>query len=288
MRLHLLHRTIFLYRTTARDSFNEARLQPIDGEGQRLLSFNLRTTPASEPMPFRDYFGNAAHRFAIAAPHSELIVEAVSEVQTEPGLGKNPLPQVPLRSPATEESFDQQVEFLQPSRYVPLDTELVRVAAQIVRPGHDVWGAALDICSFVHRSMVYRQQATGIETVATEALKLRAGVCQDFAHVALGLCRSAGIPARYVSGYFLDTERKPGEPEASHAWAEAWLPGLGWAPFDPTHNIRTDERYIRLAVGRDYADIRPIGGTYRGSATREMRVEVAVRAAEPIVKAGPD
>lgn len=279
MRLQLLHRTTFVYESEARDSFNEARLQPVDGDGQRLLSFRLRTDPEAPLQAFRDYFGNAAHRFAIAAPHAQLTVEARSELETDPALGQSAPPAFALRSAEAEEAFASQVEFVQPSRYVPLDAELERVTAQVLGGESDTWGAVRAVCGFVYRTLLYRQQTTNIETIASEALRLRAGVCQDFAHVALGLCRTAGIPARYVSGYFLDTERKPDQAEASHAWAEAWVPGAGWVSFDPTHDRRTDERYIRLAVGRDYGDIRPIAGTYRGSPTREMRVEVFVRQA---------
>jgi transglutaminase-like putative cysteine protease len=103
------------------------------------------------------------------------------------------------------------------------------------------------------------------------------GVCQDFAHVHLGLCRSLGIPARYVSGYFFNTTRRPREIEASHAWIEAYVPGFGWAAFDPTHDRPADDRYVKVAVGRDYADIRPINGTYRGAPTRSLKVDVKVR-----------
>jgi transglutaminase-like putative cysteine protease len=106
------------------------------------------------------------------------------------------------------------------------------------------------------------------------------GVCQDFAHVHLGLCRSLGIPARYVSGYFLNTTRRTDEIEASHAWIEAWIPDHGWVGFDPTHDRPADERYVRVAVGRDYADIRPLSGSYRGAPTRELIVDVRVRLAD--------
>jgi transglutaminase-like putative cysteine protease len=92
----------------------------------------------------------------------------------------------------------------------------------------------------------------------------------------LGLCRTAGIPARYVSGYFLNANRRPGEIEASHAWVEALVPGFGWAAFDPTHDRPVDERYVKVAAGRDYADVLPVSGTYRGAPTRELNVEVTV------------
>ena len=117
-------------------------------------------------------------------------------------------------------------------------------------------------------------------TRATDAIKLRAGVCQDFAHVALGMCRCSGIPARYVSGYFIKLNRQDNEEEASHAWIEAYVPGFGWAGYDPTHDRPSDERYIKAASGRDYADIRPVSGTYRGGKTRSLVVDVKVREAQ--------
>jgi transglutaminase-like putative cysteine protease len=129
----------------------------------------------------------------------------------------------------------------------------------------------------IYRTFAYKPKTTGVDTRATEALKLRTGVCQDFAHVHLGLCRSLGIPARYVSGYFFNDTRRPREIEASHAWIEAYIPTFGWAAFDPTHDRIADERYVKIAVGRDYADIRPVNGTYRGAPTRSLNVKVTVR-----------
>jgi transglutaminase-like putative cysteine protease len=112
------------------------------------------------------------------------------------------------------------------------------------------------------------------------------GVCQDFAHVMLGLCRQSGIPARYVSGYFFNNRRRPGEIEASHAWVEVMVPGFGWTAFDPTHDRVADERYVKVATGRDYADIRPVSGTYKGAPTRSLKVEVAVREARAAISTG--
>ena len=141
-------------------------------------------------------------------------------------------------------------------------------------------GRARRLCSHIFKTFAYRPRSTGVGTLATDALKLRTGVCQDFAHVALGLCRCSGIPARYVSGYFIQSKRHPDEEEASHAWVEVFIPGFGWAAFDPTHDRPADERYIKVAGGRDYADIRPVSGTYRGGKTRSLNVEVQVREAE--------
>ncbi len=164
---------------------------------------------------------------------------------------------------------------------MPLDVELWKEAQDALSGGRgDVWGDVRRICQHVFRTFAYKPRATGVGTRATDALKLRSGVCQDFAHVALGLCRCSGIPARYVSGYFIKSQRHPDEEEASHAWIEAFVPGYGWAAYDPTHDRPADERYVKVAAGRDYGDIRPVSGTYRGGKTRSLNVEVQVREAE--------
>ena len=282
MRLHLLHRTIFVYDGQARDSFNEARLHPSDDSGQTVQSFALRTDPACSLHSYVDYFGNRAHRFSIAAAHPQLTVEAESIVQTVPNAERIPVPDPPFNAPETEAELFDQLEYLQPSRYVPLDEEIESTSRAVLKERRGVWTDILTVSSYVHRSLVYRPQATAVDTIASDALRLRAGVCQDFAHVTLGLCRSAGLPVRYVSGYFLNRGRQPDEMEASHAWIEAYVPGYGWAGYDPTHDRLADERYIRVAGGRDYADIRPVSGTYRGPSTKELRVEVQVRTASTI------
>ena len=144
------------------------------------------------------------------------------------------------------------------------------------REAVDVWEDGRALARFVYEKFEYNPVTTKVNTNMIEALELRQGVCQDFAHVVLGLSRALGIPARYVSGYFLNTDRVPGQPEASHAWVEFFLPGFGWKGYDPTHDRVADERYVKLAVGRDYADIRPLAGSYRGTGNRVMTVEVHV------------
>jgi 1-pyrroline-5-carboxylate dehydrogenase len=136
---------------------------------------------------------------------------------------------------------------------------------------------ALALAGHLYRVFTYVPSATHAGTRVAEVLRTRRGVCQDYAHVLLALCRTQGIPARYVSGYFFDDSRQGHEPEASHAWVEVFLPGYGWKGIDPTHNRLADVRYVKLAVGRDYADIRPVNGTYRGRGTRQLHVEVNVR-----------
>jgi transglutaminase-like putative cysteine protease len=283
MLISLLHRTTFAYSSNAQDSFNEVRLKPVDDENQACRSFELRTDPVTQPREYMDFYGNTVHYFDIAAPHPKLVVEAVSEVETTPNGARRPVPEVAYAAFETGTDREVHAEFLTDSHYVPLDVAIWKEAKDALADGPtDVWNDARRICRHIFRTFAYKPRSTGVGTTALDALKLRTGVCQDFAHVALGLCRCSGIPARYVSGYFMKTKGKPdeNEEEASHAWIEAFVPGFGWAPYDPTHDRAADERYIKVASGRDYADIRPVSGTYRGGKTRSLLVDVRVRLAE--------
>jgi transglutaminase-like putative cysteine protease len=282
MTISLLHRTTFVYAGNAHDSFNEVRLRPVDDASQTCRSFELRIDPSTAIRDYVDFYGNTVHYFDITEAHAKLIIEAVSEVDTTPNAARPPVPSVPFTQFAANNENELQAEFLTGSHYVPLDVELWKEAQDVLNGRRtDVWSDVRLLCAHIYRTFKYRPRTTGVGTLATDALKQRTGVCQDFAHVALGLCRSSGIPARYVSGYFIKTQRRPEEEEASHAWLEAFIPGYGWAGFDPTHDIVTDERYFKVAVGRDYADVPPVSGTYRGGKTRSLGVDVRVREATP-------
>ena len=286
MILHLLHRTTFAYAGTARDSFNEARLHPLNDHLQTCRSFSLRISPTITPREYRDFYGNAVHYFDITAPHRKLVIEAESEIETVPNVVRPDVPAVPYGELAAFPERDFYLEFLGPSHYVPEDVTLWHEAKVALGDSRsDVFADAVRIARHIFTKFTYKPNSTGVNTKAPDALKLKMGVCQDFAHVMLGLCRQSGIPARYVSGYFFNNARRRGEIEASHAWVEVMVPGHGWTAYDPTHDRRADERYVKIATGRDYADIRPVSGTYKGAPTRSLKVEVAVRAVGATVAA---
>jgi transglutaminase-like putative cysteine protease len=287
MLLTVLHRTTFVYAGQARDSFNEVRLHPVDEALQTCRRYALRVDPAAPVRAYNDFYGNEVQYFDVTGGHGRLVVEAESEVATVPDAERPPVPTASLADLAASPDRDLLAEFLSGSHYVPLDPEIWREAQDALAAGRgDVWSDVRRLSQHVHRTFAYRPHVTGVSTRATDALKIRAGVCQDFAHVLLGLCRTVQIPARYVSGYFFNRNRRQGEIEASHAWIEAYVPGFGWASYDPTHDRMADDHYVKVAVGRDYADIRPVSGTYRGAATRELRVVVQIReAAERAVPA---
>ncbi|MDP3071927.1 MAG: transglutaminase family protein [Opitutaceae bacterium] len=280
MHLRVIHRTTFTYAGQAHDSFNEVRLRPVDDDAQRCHSFKLNLSPAATTREYTDFYGNTVHYFEVPADHRKLVIEAASNVETTPLSARPAIPRVEISDLERSAEREMLAEFYTSSHYVPLDVELWREAQDALAEGRsDVWGDVRRLGEHIYRRFAYRPKSTGVNTRATDVLKLRMGVCQDFAHVHLGLCRSMGIPARYVSGYFFNTTRRPREIEASHAWIEAYVPGYGWAAYDPTHERVADERYVKIATGRDYADIRPVNGTYRGPPTRSLKVVVTVREA---------
>lgn len=276
--LEVRHLTRFTYHDDVWDSFNEARLQPVTDSAQTCHRFFLHVTPAADVRDYPDFFHNTVHYFDIKAMHHELTVEAVSHVDTRSD-DRGPLPEfnapTGLKDPAIVEAY---FDFLNDSQFVSQDAEIWRESMDVLPNGvSDLWRDTLKVGQHVYSTFTYTPAATTVNTLPAEVVRLRKGVCQDFAHVMLGILRHVGVPARYVSGYFYNPDRHPDEVEASHAWVEVYLPGYGWTGFDPTHNRVPDTRYVKLATGRDYADIRPLSGTFRGRGTREMTVDVRVR-----------
>jgi len=274
--LRVWHLTRFLYEGLVSNSFNEARLHPWTDSCQTLESFQLDINPPAVLRRYSDFYGNCLDHFDVIAPHPQLDVVAASTVRTHPDSRGHPpynLSPGSLRS-SPDEDFHQ---FLQSSHYVSLEAEIWRSAVDALPGGvTDLWRDALQISHHIYSTFTYTPSATNVSSLPVEVIRTRKGVCQDYAHVMLAMCRSHGIPARYVSGYFFNPHRAPDDIEASHAWVEVYLPGYGWAGIDPTHDRVPDTRYIKLAVGRDYGDIVPVSGKFTGKGRRAMTVEVQV------------
>lgn len=282
LRLHVRHLTRFDYLGPVQDSVNDARLCPVSDPLQHCESFSLRLSPPAPVHTYYDFYLNRVDHFEVHHPHEFLEVEAFSVVTTRPD-PRGPVnrafpPSLLLDADLTENYFD----FVEESQFVTKDPVAWRESMDVLPNGvTDLWEDAVTLGRHVFRNFTYLPRVSHANTRVIEVLETRRGVCQDFAHVMLSLCRCQGIPARYVSGYFYDETRHSDEPEASHAWVEIFLPGYGWKGFDPTHDRPSDTRYIKLAVGRDYADIRPLNGLYRGRGSRQMSVMVQVRLAPP-------
>jgi len=278
MKLHVLHRTRYKYETSVRDSFNEARLQPVSSGAQTCQNFLLKILPTSKLSHYLDFYFNCVHLFEITQPHNELSVEANSVVNTgdAPALaaGLTPVPMAAIGECSRQERC---YDFLQTSTYVETGPDLWRTALDATDGQTDAWQSAQAIMTFIFREFRYQSASTNVHTHMRDVLLARTGVCQDFAHVMLGLCRALKIPARYVSGYLYNgpADQLKGA-QASHAWVEVYMPGTGWCGLDPTNNRLADGHYVKVAVGRDYADVSPIKGTYRGTSKRHLSVEVLV------------
>jgi transglutaminase-like putative cysteine protease len=256
---------------------NEARLVPQSSGRQRVEESSVHVSPEVELSRHRDAFGNEVRWFQVAERHERLIVEAEAVVvitgAPPPPPAVDPEGQwAALASPGYE---DDMAEFLAPSSLVRWPQEVTDLASSLDLPrGNGVTGWLEALEHSVHEALVYEQGVTRFDTPVAEVARARRGVCQDFAHLSVAICRHAGVAARYVSGWlFRPDGREPGE---SHAWMEAYVPGVGWVERDPTHPGNPDDRYIRLAVGRDYADVAPLRGTYVGAPTERMTVEVEI------------
>lgn len=280
MDFEVQHRTGYTYDSRVSDSINEVRLCPVSDSFQVCHSFDLQIEPHGANVIRRlDFYTNQVHSFELVDPHDRLQVVSRSRVETFPDERAFAVSSDPSRLPAMIQD-EWLHDFLIDSKHVPIVPMIVHEAREIALPMQDVQQAVEQIMAFIYNGFTYSPGATLVETSAVEVFKERKGVCQDFAHLMIALCRSVGIPARYVSGYFWIDQAKEGGADdntASHAWVECFLPNVGWVGYDPTHNRRVDEIYIKVAIGRDYSDVRPLSGTYRGKSKAVMDVAVDVQ-----------
>jgi transglutaminase-like putative cysteine protease len=287
--LEVRHVTQYQYAIPVRESVMEVWMQPQRSARQRLVSFDLDIDPAAQAFSYADSFGNAVYHFDVPHPHERLTITARSAVETQP---PPPLPDQldmgewdRLRSEFLRgECFD----FLHPHGFAR-ETDLLHayMAEHDIEDlrRHDPLTALQRLNNLIYTSFGYEAGVTRADSPIDDVLKARKGVCQDFVHVMLAILRSWGVPARYVSGY-LFTDHKHGDrsdPDATHAWVEAFLPSLRWLGFDPTNNTVITERHIACAVGRDYSDVPPSRGVYKGEAESLLAVGVSVRKARAAI-----
>ncbi len=274
-----MHSTHYRYASPVSDSINDAHLCPVSDDFQQCVSFQLDFSPQTvNVMRQLDFYTNQVHHFEVMESHQLLEVVARSEVETFTdqrdftvscppemlvGLGRN----------------DRYYDYLAGSQRVALSPMIQHEAKEIIAGISDVRQQVERVMGYIFEHFEYAPGTTHVESDVLHVFQIQRGVCQDFAHVMIGLCRSVGIPTRYVSGYFYVTPKSQSTVDntASHAWVECYLPNIGWVGYDPTHDRRTDASYIKVAMGRDYVDVRPLAGTYRGKSTVEMDVTVSVQ-----------
>lgn len=283
MNFRIQHRTVYHYSEPIRESVVELRLRPPDNGSQRVKDRFLRVQPGVKGDPFEDYFGNGVELLSIPDSHARLKVEVVSEVETFPMDSLAAYQDLRLGE-ALQILRGQRLDlydYLLPTRRVPLGPVLGPLGRSRLPGSAPLIECLLEMNRWVYRSFRYRPGATEVSTPLEEVISRREGVCQDFAHLLCSLLRTSGLPARYVSGYIEAAD--PHHPRAedligsaaTHAWVEVGLPGQRWLGLDPTNNQLAGERHVVLAVGRDYADVAPVRGTFKGGVTQ--RLEVSVR-----------
>jgi transglutaminase-like putative cysteine protease len=276
MRYDIFHSTRYEYSEPVHDSFNDVRLHPVPNEDQKVESFLLRVLPAARLSHYVDFYRNWVHHFEIPEPHTYLSIESQSRVNTHPPAALSLTDPVCTMDQLSDvANVERCFDYLQSSRFIDLETEVWRLAIDATHGQTDVWQAVNRLMTFVHGNFKYESKSTNVHTHMRDVINDRRGVCQDFAHLTIGLCRSLKIPARYISGY-LATE----DVSASHAWVEVFLPGIGWRAIDPTHNRQVGETYVKIGHGRDYADVTPIAGNYWGTLNHTMTVDVKITPVE--------
>jgi transglutaminase-like putative cysteine protease len=284
------HLTRFVYSEPISESQMQVYMQPRTERLQRCLRFKLSTNPPARPLSYTDHLGNCVHYFDVPGQHQSLVINAESLIETlKPA-------ELPAALPSdTWRAIDEQVDLadywdmLMPTSLAAPTPLLLDLAAQLdANRRGDPLSLLRELNTALYETFEYEPQVTTVDSPIDHALEARRGVCQDFAHILLALVRRVGIPARYVSGYLYyqkDTDRST--PDASHAWIEALLPPYGWVGFDPTNNLLAAERHIRVGVGRDYNDVPPTKGVYKGQATSTLSVEVRIALEDDAVATDP-
>lgn len=283
MRYDIAYRTSIHYDDIVRGSQNELRACPASDDHQQLVAYRVTTHPASRVLAYHDYWGTRVDTFGIREPHVSLELTAEASVETMPRPLVTVSPRVAeLSSPTFRDTY---VEYLSRSMHTEWDGDVAAAAERIAAvTGDDVVGIVLALHRFVHTSLQYTPGATYIGVDVNEVLAKAKGVCQDYAHLAVALCRSIGIPARYVSGYFFASSDATGadvdgdEVEVqTHAWFEAAIPDWGWLALDPTNAQQVGQRHITIGHGRDYDDVPPVRGIYSGGGRPSTDAIVEIR-----------
>ena len=285
------HRTAYTYSDAVQDSVGQFHLIPRTLPWQQVTASGVTVDPVpGDISPGTDYFGNAATYFHVTDPHEALTIEASSDVVVEtPAYDPDALALPwerarPILHPDLPGAWSA-AEYALESPRVRHVADAAAYGTESLTPGRPIGEAATDLMRRIHRDFDYDKTATTVTSTVADALVARAGVCQDFAHVALACLRTHGVAARYVSGY-LATQPPPGKErvfgaDASHAWLAVWLPGTDqWLAIDPTNDHWADDRYVTVAWGRDYGDVSPVKGiifTEAKTSTLRVQVDVAPR-----------
>jgi transglutaminase-like putative cysteine protease len=279
LRYLINHTTRFRYSATVSESMMELHMQPRSEGPQHCLSFELSLNPKARVTSYRDYLGNIVHHFDVPGRHLQLVVKASAIVEISPQTIPEALDPKAWDDLEALAGHSDAYEMLMPSHFAQPTPRLNELARELgLARRDDPLSLLREINAALRDKFAYAPQSTRVDSPIDEALRARKGVCQDLAHIMIALVRGLGIPCRYVSGYLfhrLEANDRSAQ-DATHAWVEALLPGLGWVGFDPTNNLLASERHIRTAIGRDYDDVPPTRGVLKGEAETDLSVAVQV------------
>ena len=274
---HIKHITRYTYASTVIDCSNQIMLYPINDSLQIVKSHELKITNDPAVEIFTDFFENKIGVFSVVEPHNELTIQSDIVVSTTPVI--LPADNIPPAQQWEELSkmcgIFPYMDFMHREKFAA-DEEIQKLLSGIVDTSKSPLVNANVLSEYVYKNFEYKKGVTGIETKVDEILQLKAGVCQDFAHVLLVMLHMIGIPARYVSGYICPKGLELRGEGATHAWVEAYIPFLGWLGLDPTNNCIVSDRHVRLAIGRNFSDCTPVKGTYKGSSEHTLEVSVVI------------
>lgn len=272
---HILHRTHYIYSGWVIDSVNQVKLYPLNDEIQNVKEHHIQISQQPIVHTIKDYFGNTTGFFTLVAPHKELIIDNMMEVEMLPPK------RIELSESITDVWKEVHSEEIQLQFHDYLKAEQAACQAEVQNAIHEILSKVQhplntiqELSNYIYDTFTYKKGVTNIETSVDELWSLRAGVCQDFAHLLLYMLRLMGVPGRYISGYICPGSSEWRGEGATHAWAEAWLPDTGWIGIDPTNKSLAGERHVRLATGRNFSDCTPVKGTYKGAVDHKLEVTV--------------
>ena len=288
---HIKHITRYRYASPVIDCANQIMLYPIQDASQVLKKHELHISHKPDLEEFVDYFGNRVGIFSVIMPITELTIESNIDIEVYPVV----LPETNFSVKEQWEKLSEQREQFPYMDFMMLENfeqenEVAAVIKSLVDFSLSPFETAQILSKYVYDNFEYRKGVTTVETGAEEIWKLKAGVCQDFAHILLVMLRNVGVPARYVSGYICPKGQELRGEGATHAWVEVCVPFYGWIGLDPTNNCIASDRHVRLAIGRHFTDCTPVKGTYKGSSEHTLEVSVTIengelRTDEPVKKA---
>jgi len=274
---HIKHITRYSYASTVIDCTNQIMLYPFNDLQQIIKKHELKITNDPSTEIFTDYFGNQVGVFTFIKPHNELVIESDILVTTN-------LVEMPEETATTENQWKELenirdifpfLDFIQHEKFTA-DKEIKKLLSGVRDNKYSPLQIAQQLSAYVYTNFEYKKGVTSVETKVDEILKLKAGVCQDFAHLLIVMLHMIGIPARYVSGYICPKNHDMRGEGATHAWVEAYIPFYGWLGLDPTNNCIVSDRHVRLAIGRSFSDCTPVKGTYKGSSEHTLEVSVSI------------